>query len=275
MAALLALAALALSADYVSQAPARMDTGGPAQLLARAAGDLSLRLAPGGQGLSFEVLQRQSPVLGPMAPSLPVALPGSDGKPASSAYMTRGFARGTDFYMAIRAVDPALATPTFEGGLPLFEAIASGGRSWRQEGEGFYETAVLPGLGIDPVSLARFPDLLRHLAGPVDVGEDTVGGEQAHHLRGTASVADWPGFIATDAAGLTASPFTVEVWLATDGRLLALEGSTRNLSEPGHDLEVSDRITFGTAVPERAPDPSPLRPAASPLASSPPSPVAP
>ena len=279
---LLALVALAsgslaywLSSRTPSPTPAVQ--GGYPALLQKAAADTAARLAPAGSGLSFTALQRQVLYHVAGAPDLTVPNPSASASPLVvdsfdvGANVTRGFTRGSDFFMEIRGIDPAGTVADFDQGKVIFQVITHAGTIWRNEGQGWYTTDTPPGLGIDPFSLSHLPGLLGHLVSVKDLGDEPFQGQPGHHFSGFIDGSDWPGFTASDGVTFTSSPIPIDVWVSPDGRLLGLSGQARNLNHQVQDLEIVDGLSFAADVPAAFPAPSPTR---APLTSGPSEPPA-
>jgi hypothetical protein len=108
-----------------------------------------------------------------------------------------------------------------------FGVISSAGKTFRNDGIGWYPTDDAPGIGLDPRTAALLPDLLRHATAVADGGTKPINGADLAMVTGFAKVADVPGVIASDAR---ASPSS---WLRSNSPLTTRVASPRSTSSPG------------------------------------------
>ncbi|MCI0345959.1 MAG: hypothetical protein L0221_11035 [Chloroflexi bacterium] len=174
--------------------------------------------------------------------------------------ISRGYARGTVFVQDIRHATDLRKPYVFDLATPDFRTVVKDDVVWRDEGDGSFTTerARIPGLGVDPFTLTRWPDLLRRLDDVKDHGVEDADGQQLHHYSGTADAADWPGIVAADGLAFTATPIAVDVWLDGNDRLVRLAGLTQNLAETDVTLLITTTVTLSTDVPAVMAQPLPL-----------------
>ncbi len=240
-----------------------LPAGYPAALV-EAAGALEAATAPGGVGYTFEAVQRQVVRRKADGPGVPVTDPADPQLVVGhvealyvSGTTSRGARTPAAFWMAMRAGPGENAAPDFDRGSLLAAVLERDGRLWRTDGPGWFETDVSPGQGMDPLTAARLPYLLRRLGSPTDIGLETIGGQALHHYAGVAAAADYPGVVASDGLVFTSSPVAVELWLDAANRLVTLRGQALNLNETGFELVVASSVTFGYGAPGAPPDPVP------------------
>jgi hypothetical protein len=235
----------------------------PSALLA-AGQTLQGATAPGGLGYGFDVVQRQveypkagSSLLPLVDPASPQIITGRVDHLFVNSVLARGRVQPEAFWMEMRFGPDETGTPVFEAAPSMFGVIAKGGTLWRNDGLGWYTTAVSPGVGMDPTTASLLPALLAHLTKISDLGSVALRGQPAHRYSGLVDVAYFPGVIASDGAAFTQTPISVDVWLDGSGRLLQLEGQANNLNEPDVDLRIDTVITFTYLPATQVPDPSP------------------
>ena len=258
------LAVVAALAALTTPANAR-----PTQIEA-AATALEAAVAPGGAGYRFEVSQRQVvyPVAG--ASDIPVIDRGSPGVVARRVdhqYVNTVLARGQvapgQFAMEMRFGPDETTTPDYDVAPTMFRVVTKNGVVWRNDGLGWYQTSVSPGVGMDPTTASLLPSLLRSVTDATDLGGDVIGGVPVHGYRTRVDVAVFPGVVASDGASFTESPIGVDLWFDGLQRLVAIEGRARNTNEAGVDLRIVTRIGILYVAAGPAPEPSPLVPSPS------------
>jgi hypothetical protein len=241
----------------------------PASLLS-AADTLAASTAVGGQGYRFDVLQRQVEYARPGGSLIPMpdpASPNGVARGVDHVYVNSVLARGNvapnAFWMEMRFGPDETTEANYELAPTMFQVIDRGGALWRNDGAGWYGTAVSPGVGMDPATAALLPQLLRSVANVSEQGQEVVDGQPLRRYVGTVEVANFPGVVAADGAVFTENPIAVRIWLDSNNRLVRLEGSARNLNESTFDLKIvtTIRITYAAAGPPPIPVPT-LAPAA-------------
>lgn len=247
--------------------------GTASELTAAAADLLEQATAKGGAGYRFEIVQRSVITARPGGPQVEIPDPADPHRSlgTTDAYyligLTQtGYVTPAGFTMEMRA-GPATAEAAADtkAGEVLFRALATGGVTYRDDGEGWYETGQPPGIGLDPATAALLPRLLRNAAGAKDAGLAAAEGElgradpsAVRALTTTATTTDIPGIIAVDGAPFT--QLTKPVALAFDaaGRLASILVTARNTNLDRYDLIVVTEITFAyDDVPTALPDPRP------------------
>ena len=278
---LLATVALARTSGLTTRptslfAPAAALTMTPGELQASAAEAIERAVAPSGTGIAFDIVQRSTlharpdgrplEIVDPTDPSKTVAV---DAVPAST-YLERGALTPDGFHSEIRRGpdDPAAAIDWAATRMAL-AALVRDGKTYRDDGAGWYPTDRPPGIGLDPASAALLPTFLRGLAEPREArpsGDDPFAAvAPARRLAGATGVAHLPGIIAVDLASATEIDDPADLAFDDAGRLIGLRVVARNTHLETYDLLVETVIRF--AYPERAP---PLPdPAAQPAAGGP------
>lgn len=282
----------------------------PEQLTATAAGVLAAALAKGGGGIEFEIVQTSTITARPGGPLVEVPDPADRTKSLGSAeryplgtLIERGVATPDGFWMElIHGPEPGQdATFDLATALVSRQALVRDGTPYRNDGQGWHETEQLPGIGLDPATVALLPALLSGASAATDVALEppataptaspdptdllaaaTVPLDAAaiaaaiaglkgpdrsavRALEATTTVADSPGIIAIDLA--TATEITAPARFTFDdaGRLVSLTIVARNTRLDVHDLVVETLITFrypGTAPELPKPEPAWVAPAA-------------
>jgi hypothetical protein len=266
----------AVRATGLATRPVFVQTGGaeglaPIELQTIAANAFEQAIASNGTGYRFEIVQRSTLVARADGPSLEVPDPADPQKLiavpsiALGSYLERGFASPAGFYAEIRrgADDPA-APADWEKAPMELAALVRDGKTYRNDGAGWYPTNRPPGLGLDPATAALLPAMMRGLddvaetpqadaspaPGRVD-GDPFAPLAPARRLGGLTSVADLPGIIAVDLAEATEINRPAELAFDDAGRLVGLRVIARNTYVDDHDLLVDTIITFG--YPDAAP----------------------
>ena len=179
----------------------------PATVKSIAADLLAATTAKGGSGYRFEIVQRSTLHAKPGGPALLVpdpADPKAQPKEADEAYLIgvveTGYVTAAGFSMEMRAGPASADAPVdlASGGL-MFRALLRDGVTYRDDGEGWDHSYRLPGIGLDPVTAAALPWLLRHATDARDADLAAALGElgkaRATATRGitaAGTVADIP-----------------------------------------------------------------------------------
>jgi hypothetical protein len=244
----------------------------PEQLTAAAADVLDEALARGA-GITFEIVQRQVLVAPEGGPLLEIPDPADRDKvlEVTDRYelhvlVERGVATPDGFWAEILAGPPPgdLAGYDPDTAEVRRAALVRDGRAYRDDGTGWYATDALPGIGLDPTTLARLAGTVRGeveakdapLAEPAD-GLDAVGGlagpggEPVRALAADLAPADLPGVIASDALALTEIVAPATYRFDAQGRLVGLTVIARNTAMDRAHLVVETSYAF--AYPDRAP----------------------
>lgn len=287
--ALAVLAVLALGAGTIAvrtPAPATITvsvaevTGGapagtPVELSAAAADLLEATTRAGGTGYRFEIVQRSTLVARPDGPQ--IEIPDPDDRTKSLGFTDRyylhglvevGYVTPDGFYAELRSgpMSEDVAADA-KGGEVHYRALVREGVTYRDDGDGWYETEDPPGIGLDPRTAALLPRLLRNVVSPTELEAASVDTELVGRAAGTralaatAVVADIPGIIAVDGEAFTEITEPVALTFDAAGRLSGIVVTARNTNMATFDLVLVTEIAFFyDEVPVRMPDPVPAHP---------------
>jgi len=269
---LLALTVPRLAATAGLEPPATFPPGQPGAKLATAAAGLEAALGSGGSGFRFEIVQSQTLVAKP-GQKIEVPDPADRSKSLGlvdelviTSLVERGAATAAGFWSELRTGPEPGDSPRYDGGRRLFGAIAKGDSRWRDDGHGWYETDLLPGIGLDPRTVARLPALLREATAPSEPVPASDAGRPIEKLAATGRVPNIPGVVASDGEAFTALAGPIEFGLDTEGRLATLRIVARNTTETVHELRVETHIRFlyTDVGPLPAPEPAYVAPTPTP-----------
>ncbi len=236
----------------------------PSQLKSAAATVLEAAHAKGAGGVTFQIVQTATLHAWPGGPRIDVPDPNSRGSLGSAdeyqlgSTIERGAFNSDGFWMEMRAGPKKGAQPDWDHAAYAFGAIAKAGKTYRNDGHGWYGTTSPPGIGLDPATAALLPTLLRNATNPVDVGTGFANGLSVRNIAAAASIDDAPGLMAVDAKSFTALPDPITFAFDDQGRLVQIQAVTQNTNVTAFNLLVDTVITFGypsTAAP--IPDPTP------------------
>jgi hypothetical protein len=270
--------------------------GSPGAALELAASNLERAVGSDGNGLTFEVVARSTLNAKPDGPKIEIPDPSDPSKIIGladeyyvGASLAEGSASAAGFWTQLRAGPGKDAEPDFAQSSVTLAGLVRGKEMWRDDGEGWYESDAIPGIGLDPTTLAKLPSLMRNVTDPTAAGQDVVDGSTVAIVSGTGTIKDAPGLMAIDAESFTVLVDPIDFKIDDQGRLVQLHARMRNTNMDEFDLIVDTVITFGydttarplpdpgsTAPPPPAPLASPSSPVASPSSpvASPSSPVA-
>lgn len=231
----------------------------PAAIASAAADLLEQATAEGGTGYRFEIAQRSTLVALAGGPLIPVPDPDDRTKTIGRAerydvgsLVETGFATPAGFSMEMRT-GPAEAGAAVDltGGELLFRTLVRDGKTFRDDGKGWYPTDQPPGVGLDPVTADLLPSLLRNAGEPEDIALATAEGDlgradedATRAIAATGRVADIPGVIAVDGADFTELTKPVAMTFDDAGRLVGLLVTARNTTVDAYDLVVVTEITL-------------------------------
>ena len=247
-------------------------TGTPDELKAAAATLLDGTTAKGGTGYRFEIVQRSTILAKPDGPKIEDPDPIDRTKTlglADEYYLIglteTGYVTPDGFTMEMRqGPTSAAAKVDLAAGQLLFRALSTKATTYRDDGDGWYETTSPPGIGLDPATAALLPDLLRHAAEAQDVDPATLKPELVpadpvgRALRATGSVKDIPGVVAVDGAPFTELTEPIDFTFDAAGRVTGLVVTARNTNLKDFDLVVVTEIAIRyDAVPVDLPAPTP------------------
>jgi hypothetical protein len=258
-----------VEARAVTGAVASME---PSDVTTAAADALEQAVSLGGTGITFEIVQTTTIAKREDGEAIVLPDPADPKKVievdsvANGLYVERGAWTPAGFHAEIRrGPDDPAAKIEWEKAANELSALVRDGVTYRNDGEGWYETDRPPGIGLDPASVAKLPTLLRELAGTKDSA--IRGGSpddpfadlaNARRLEGATKVADAPGIIAVDLADSTELREPADLAFDDKGRLIGLRILARNTNLDRYDLLVDTVITFAypDAIPE-LPKPEP------------------
>jgi hypothetical protein len=268
VALVVALALLAgISARLGSPIPIAFAADSPDQALETAADKVEAATAKGGSGFAFTVVSRSTLHAREGGPLIEIPDPLDRYKSLGLAdlyYVGGSIAEGivspAGYFLQMRA-GPSTpdAPPDFEKSQPTLAALVRDGTTYRNDGEGWYETDQPPGIGLDLATIALLPTLLRDAGSPTAKGETEVDGANATKLEATSSIDDAPGLMAIDAASFTELSEPLSFAIDDLGRLVEIRGLMRNTRMETFDLLVEVVITL------RYPDPLPALPPPEPI----------
>jgi hypothetical protein len=237
----------------------------PGQLKAAGAAALEAAVLPAGSGYTFEIVQRSTMFAKPDGPRIEIPDPedryktlGLTDEYELGSYIERGRVTPDGFWMEMRTGPGKDAKPDWAAEYQ-FGALVRAGRTYRNDGDGWYETDRPPGIGLDPRTAALLPALLRNATSAKDAGTTPVNDMTARALTARGAVADIPGIVAVDGEAFT--ELSTPIALAFDdlGRLVRLQAVARNTTMSDFDLLVDTVITFAypaTAAPLPLPEPA-------------------
>jgi hypothetical protein len=268
---------------------AGVENATPEELTTAAADVLVRALAPGGGGIEFEIVQSSTIAARPGGPLVEIPDPTDRGaslgfaeRYALGTLVQRGFATPDGYWMEmIHGPQPgAEADYKLEEAQVAHQALVRESIAYRNDGEGWHPTDLLPGMGLDPATVALLPtmltdatesrdvplapptepraaepattDPLEVASGPLDpaaIGEaidGLKGPEQppVRALEAMTTVADIPGIIAVDLAEATEITTPAKFAFDDAGRLVTITILARNTLLEVHDLLVETVITF-------------------------------
>jgi hypothetical protein len=244
----------------------------PSKLKSAAASLVETATAPGGGGLTFEVVQRSTMVAKPDGPKIEIPDPNDRHKSLGFAdtyeqgtLIERGAVTPDGFWMEMREGPTGDAAPDWNAPY-AYGALVRDGTTYRNDGEGWYETDDPPGIGLDPKTASLLPSLLRDSKSPVDKGSELVGDISTRKIQAEGVLADMPGIVSVDGASFTEISRPVDFAFDDAGRLVKLHVLARNMNMTDFDLLVDTVITFAyPAVAEPLPPPEPRYTQTSPL----------
>lgn len=270
---ILALALVAILVFARGGLPATLAVGAPTpasptEALSAAALLFEQKTAKGGPGYTFEIVQRSTIHARAGGPQIEIPDPIDRNKSlgfadtyAVGSLIERGAVTPDGFTMEMRT-GPAPGKPADWTAPYQFGVISTAGKTFRNDGAGWYLTDSPPGIGLDPATAALLPDLLRNATGAANDGFAQVGDVLLPQISATAKVADIPGVVAADGAPFTELVGPAEFSVDAEGRLAQVHIVARNTNLDVYDLLVDTTISF--AYPDQAgplPEPVPARPA--------------
>jgi hypothetical protein len=245
--------------------------GTPSEVRSAAATLLEQAVAPGGAGYRFEIVQRATLHARPGGPPLATA-EGGGAQPAEApathylvGLVETGHVLPGGFAMEMRRGPGTPESAVDLHGELEFRALVREGRTYRDDGRGWYPTERPPGIGLDPATAALLPRLLRDATAPRDTEARSIGELIGRNepvvraLTATADIGDIPGIIAVDAASFTELTEPVTLTFDAAGRLSGVVVVARNTRLEEFDLRVVTEIAISYAdIPTTLPEPTPL-----------------
>lgn len=218
-----------------------------------------------GGGFTFTVVSRSTLQARPGGPKIEVPHPTDRFKTlglADEYYVGASIATGIvtpDGYFLQMRRGPATkeAAADFEKAETTLAALVTGGKTFRNDGQGWYATDTPPGIGLDPRTVALLPKLLRNAADPAAGDTKLVDGLAAATVAARGRVADAPGLMAIDGEPFTDLVAPIEFALDGQGRLVEIHALMRNTNQETFDLLVDTVITVSYADPGKLPAPVP------------------
>lgn len=169
--------------------------------------------------------------------------------------------RPDGFWSQMRAGPLEGGEPDWKGSRIMFEALVRDGAEWRDDGDGWYPSDGLPGIGLDPATAALLPALLRGADGAKDVPADDpkVDPADARTLEVDAKPADIPGVIAADGLAFTKLTAPIAYGFDDAGRVVRITVTALNTNMTEHDLVIETTITIAYDTVGQLPAATPLR----------------
>ena len=236
----------------------------PASLKTAAALHFEQALANGGSGVRFEVIQFQTIKARPGGRRIEIPHPvdryktiGLTDEYFLSSLEERGIATAAGFWSEMRA-GPAPDAPPNWGDDLLFQALETTGKTWRNDGRGWFLTDSPPGIGLDPRTVILVPKLLRDASSPSSAPAEPVGGANLTAITAVGAVSNIPGLVAADGSKFTKLRGRMTFAFDANGRLAAIRASALNTNLDDFDLVVDTTITFAYSDVGPIPDPQPL-----------------
>jgi len=238
----------------------------PADLTAAAADRLEDTTKAGGTGYRFQIVQTSTMVAKADGPRIEVPDPitGDTLKLADSYFLNSvielGVVRPEGFWSQMRAGPTEGGSPDWKGAQVMYEALLREGERWRSDGDGWYQTDGLPGIGLDPETAALLPALLREATAAKDLAPDDakIDPSAARNLEAAAAPADIPGLVASDGLAFTELLEPLAYAFDDTGRLIGITAVARNLNMTEHDLIIETTISIAYDNVDPLPEPKPL-----------------
>jgi hypothetical protein len=161
--------------------------------------------------------------------------------------------------------------PDIAAAVPTLAALVKDGKTFRDDGDGWYETDLPPGIGLDEATIALLPTLLRDAGSPEATDARLVDGAVAAGIRAEGSIEDAPALHAVGTLEYTELLGPMSFALDEDNRLVEIGAVMRNLRMETFDLLVTTTVTLRYPTePLVLPEPVPAMPPETPRPSLPP-----
>ena len=224
----------------------------PTQLMVVAAALLEEATSPVGSGYRFEIVQASTMVAKPDGPRIPIPdAVGRGTKELADRYylhtlLERGVVRPDGFWSEMLAGPKEGAKPDWEGALVMYQALVRDGARWRNDGDGWYQADMLPGIGLDPETAQLLPTLLRNAGAPTDArpGDPKANPKAARNLEADALKADIPGLVAADGLAFTELTGKFAYGFDEAGRLVSVTATALNTNMTDFDLVIETTIAI-------------------------------
>jgi hypothetical protein len=237
--------------------------------MARGADQLEAATAAGGTGYRFEVVARSIAYARPDGPKIEVPDPADPNAPTTLAdevdvggSIASGFVTPDGYTLQMRRGPATRADqPDFENAEPTLAALLRDGKPYRNDGFGWYPTDLLPGLGLDPATIAGLPTLLRNSTEAKTEEPVEVKGTPMAAVSAEGTVADAPSLMGAGAEEFTVFDGPLTYAFDDQGRLARLAVRMVNTNSKTFELVVETTIDFAyDGVPGDLPRPEPAAP---------------
>jgi len=234
--------------------------GTPDDQLTVAADTIAVATAKGGSGFTFTVVSRSTLYQKEGGPLIEVPDPvDPSAKPdlVSTVYVGGSLADGLvtpdGYFLQLRGGPvPEKEAPDIDAAVPTLAALVKDGTTYRNDGEGWYETDLPPGIGLDEATIALLPKLLRDASSPSATEARVVDGDVAAAIEATGRLADAPAIHAVGTLDYTELLGPMTFALDGQGRLVELRALMRNTKLETFDLLVETVITFRAPISRKS-----------------------
>ena len=235
----------------------------PTGLKTAAALHFEQALAKGGSGVRFEIVQFQTIKARPGGRRIEIPHPVDRNKTIGltdeyflSSLEERGIATGAGFWSEMRA-GPAPDAPPNWGADLLYQALQTTGKTWRNDGRGWFLTDSPPGIGLDPRTVILVPTLLRDASSPSSAPAEPVGEANLTAITAVGTVSNIPGLVAADGSKFTKLRGRMTFAFDANGRLAEIRASALNTNMDEFDLVVDTTIVIYYGNTGSLPQPAP------------------
>lgn len=229
-----------------------------------AAVKLEQATAKGSSGYAFEIVQTSTikvkeggPDLILPHPSNPWLTGGKADELLFYSLVERGVVTPAGFWSEIRSGPQPGETADFDGAQWQRSALMRDGVAWRNDREGWYRTDEVPGIGLDPATVALLPTLLRESGDAAKRDALVVGGRTLARVDATADKRNMPGLVAADGQKFTRLTAPMEFGFDDQGRVVWIHAVALNTNMTDYDLVVDTVITLRYDAVEQLPEPLP------------------
>lgn len=217
-----------------------------------AATNIDEAVGAGGAGFTFTVVSRSILAAKAGGPLIEVPDPSDRNKSlgfAETYYLGASLGEGSvtpdGYWLQMRrGPDDPDAPPDFANSPITLAALVTEGVTWRNDGNGWYETNQPPGIGLDPRTIALLPTFLRDASDAKADGTRLVNGVTVLGVEAIGEMAKAPGLHAIDAESFSVLVAPIEFSVDATGRLVELHAVLRNTHITTYDLYVDVVITL-------------------------------